>query len=321
MSLIKSVKPPKVQMTWSNGKLVRGMVSSSSLNFVMHYGAPAVWEGIRSYKSASGETAILCLGEHISRLFDSAKIMGIDIPFSKAEILEGCKAVVSANGGGDLYLRPIIYTSQSAEIVQSQNCPVLVDIYAFPMPHSFSKTGLRLGISNIVRGYPQYDMQAKATCNYKHLHLCQIEKKNRGVDDMLLLDNQGFVVEATVANLFVLKNKVLMTPPNNGSILPGVTRQNVITMFQNSEFQLRGNAHNFPMGVFEKNITRSDIFSADEVFLCGTYAEIVPVLEVENRVIGDGSIGKFTKLLMSEYEEVARGKSSRHQIHLMRIGK
>ena len=147
-------------------------------------------------------------------------------------------------------------------------------------------------------------MQAKTAHNYHFLQSLQPEMKSRGVDDLLLVDNQGYITEATVANIFVIKGDLITTPPDSGSILVGITRQSIATVLQSP---LMFSKYKKNPVVREKNITKADLYTADEVFMCGTYAEVIPILEVDGRVIGDGEPGFYTKVVRSEYALMTRG--------------
>lgn len=287
---------------WSNGKMIRGYRKIDSLNFTLHYASPCVWEGIRSYKQADGTTAIWKLEEHIARLFDSAKICGFEIPYTHTQLVNGCKAVVEAAGSGDLYLRPVAYSSGDAESAKPSQHNINVDIYCFPLLPLHNKE-IDCIISSYTRSYPHYQMQAKTAENYSFLQKVKPELKASNADEAFLTDNNGYIVEATVANIFLFKGKVAMTPPNNGSILPGITRKCVADILQSpklaTEYQHR-------CVLVEKNITRADVYTADCIILCGTYAEIVKVGSIDGRRI-DGD-DRFFKILKNEYAKMTRGR-------------
>lgn len=295
--------------TWSNGKIIKGRKQIDSLNFALHYASPNAWEGIRSYKQKDGSTKIWKLNEHIDRFFDTAKIIGFEIPFTFNEIVQGCKDVVEANGGGDLYLRPIAYPSQDAESVRpDQKGEIGVDIYAFPIPplHGGAKK-LKLAISGLIRGYPQFEMQAKTAANYKFLQTAKTHI-SKDIDDILLIDNLGYITEATVANIFIFKGNVALTPPSDGSILPGITRRCVADLLQNNALMVT-KYKKPPTLLMEKKLTKADIYTADCAILCGTYAEIVNIGSVDGRVIGDDSKHFYYKMLSSEYTNLVRGRN------------
>lgn len=294
-SLNARVKPNSSLRVWANGVISARKTPIDSFNFVLHYGAPAVWEGIRAYLKEDGTTHIWLLRPHIIRLFNSAKILNIEIPYTIDELVTACQEVVEAAGGGDLYLRPIVYATQDAESVRAQSNKINVDIYCFPLKSS-DKTALKARISSTPRGYPQYFMQAKTTTNYAVLHNCKTEFE--GVDELLFCDNDGYVVEASVANIFIVKQGVIFTPPQTGSILSGLTRQWIAQKAQDLGLQ-----------VIERRLTRPDIFTADEMFLTGTYMEVMPITVVDGRSIGDGEPGKITRMLKFEFTKQTRGLS------------
>jgi branched-chain amino acid aminotransferase len=292
--------------TWASGKIISGHNVVSTFNFTLHYATPCVWEGIRSYKQADGTTKIWALKEHIDRFIDSAKIIGFEIPNTKEELIKACSDLVDINGGGDLYLRPIAYAKGDAEAILSKaDRKIAVDIYCCPIPEPHGKKeGIKVIISAHRRGYPDYQMQAKTSANYVFLERCKAEIERTGADDALLTDNQGYIVEAQVANLFVFRGDVVFTPPNTGSILPGITRECVARTLMRPELFLQ--TGRLPMLV-EKNITRSDVYTADCIILVGTYAEIVNVLEVDGRKIGNADSHFYYKMIKGAYSQLVRG--------------
>lgn len=282
---------------WTDNTIKDTAVEINSLNYTLHYGSPSAWEGIRSYLQNDGTTKIFKLKQHIDRLFDSAKIMNFMIPHTKEEVMKACQDVVESSGGGDLYLRPIAYSINVAENAKPQIQGIKLDIYAFPIvPLHSDKKGIRVCISSFRRGYPQYQMQAKSAANYNFLQTVKHEMDAGKYDDVLLTDNDGYITEATVANVWIFKNGVAMTPPNDGSILPGVTRKAVSDIIRDS---------NKSFLIMEKKITRADIYTADEVLICGTYAEIVNVLEVDGRKFKED--GPIFKMIKDEYKKLVRG--------------
>ncbi|MBI5045759.1 MAG: aminotransferase class IV [Candidatus Niyogibacteria bacterium] len=295
--------------TWSNGKIINGRKNIDSLNFSLHYANPVIWEGIRTYRQSANRrtTKIWKLEEHINRLFDSAKIINTEIPYNKKDLVAACQAVTKANGNGDFYLRPIVYSSQDAESAKAKQSKISVDIYCFPIPALYKpkNEGIKVKISNIIRSYPQFQMQAKTSANYSMLHPIKNELAAGGIDDLLVTDNQGYIVEATVANIWVFKGDLAMTPPNNGSILPGITRQCVMNILKDAALMKK---YGLSPYVIEKNITKADLYTADCVVLCGTYAEIVNVAEIDGRQIGDQQTRSYYKILHEEYGRMVRAQ-------------
>lgn len=294
--------------TWCSGQIIEGKKQINSLNYSLHYSGPVVWEGIRSYKQDDGSTRVWKLKEHVQRLKDSAKICGFEIPYTNKQIEDAIEQLVNANGSGDLYIRPIAYTEMDAESIHAQVDKIALDIYCrkVPLLHKAGDKGIKMAISGFTRGYPQFQMQAKTPANYQFVQLSKAHMKQLGVQDIFVLDNAGHVVEATVSNFWVFKGDVAMTPPNKGSILPGVTRKCVAEILQEPGIMVR--KYNKAPIVVEKDITKADIYTADCVILCGTYAEIVNVLEVDGRKIGSDDTHTYFKILADEYHNLVRGR-------------
>lgn len=293
--------------TWSDRKIVDGKAPSDSFSFSLHYAGPAVWEGMRAYVQDDGTCKIFKLKEHVQRLRDSAKILGVNLPYSNAEIEQACETMVQLSGNKDSYLRPIAHLDVDAEGIHAKKTKDLkLDIYCVPAPklHRDAERGIKMVISNVVRGYPQFNMQAKTPTNYAALTSVQPLIEQAGVQDAFLVDNQGYIVEATVANFFVVKGDVIMTPPNAGSILPGITRRTIAEILGDSSKMFT--KYKKAPRVVEKNITKADLYTADCVFLCGTYAEVMKVSEIDGRKI-DGDDFYF-RLLVTEYSNVVRGR-------------
>lgn len=312
MSLIEKVKKNtnlnKSRKMWSNGQFQNSPNQIDSLNLIMHYAGPAIWEGMRSYKQADGSTKIWALREHIARLFNSAKILNIQIPYTPAELETACIELVRANGNGDQYIRPLVYPIEGAEKIKVTEQIFSVDIYSFEVPKmTTSDKGLKMAISNQIRSFPQFHMQAKTTQNYAFVYSCGEEARRIGVNDVFLRDNNGHIVETSVANFFIIYKSTALTPPNDGSILPGITRSTVSQIITNSYIF---HTHNLPiMALHEHKITPALLYTADEIFLCGTYAEVIPVVEIDGRKVGDGKIGKVTKLIKDQYSRLVRGRT------------
>lgn len=291
---------------WSNGSIISSPKPIDSFNYSLHYGAPAAWEGIRSYVQDDGNAVLWRLSEHCQRLKDSAKILGFEIPYTVGEIEQACRDLVVANGNGNFYLRPIAYSTLPAEGIHQPQQEISLDIYCVPVPKLHGKAGkeIKMVISNLVRSYPQYQMQAKTPANYQVVQLAQPIMQQNKVDDIFLIDAQGYVVEATVANFFVFKGDVAMTPPNRGSILPGITRRCVAEILQDKSLMFT-KYRKAPI-VVEKDITRADIYTADCIILCGTFAEIVKVVEVDGRKIDGNQF--YADILKTEYDLMVRGR-------------
>lgn len=294
--------------TWTNGKIIEGKKQIDSFNFSLHYSSPVVWEGIRSYRQEDGTTKIWKLKEHAQRLVDSAKILGFEIPYTAREIEQAIEQVVNANGDGDMYIRPIAYAEMDAEGIHSPITKVSLDIYCRPIPllHKAGDKGIKMVISNIIRSYPQFQMQAKTPTNYQAVQLAKQQIHGSGIQDIFLVDNSGYIVEATVSNFWVFKGDICMTPPNRGSILPGVTRQCLADILRNPSVTFI-KYKKAPI-VIEKDITKADLYTADCVVLCGTYAEVVNVVEIDGRKIGSDPSHFYFRMLQTEYSNMVRGR-------------
>jgi len=297
----------KKQKCWSNGRIINGSKKIPTDTFSLHY-ANAVWEGMRSYKQKDKTTKIYGLKEHIDRLYDSAVFMDIEIPYTKEQVMAGCQNLVDLHGGGDLYVRPIAYIEGSCDGLADSSKQVSLDIYVMPIL-SYAKTGIKTIISSYQKSYPFNPSQAKTAMNYGLLQVYENEARRAGADTVLLTNASGHIVEAPVANIFYVKNNIAVTPYDNGDILAGLTRKVIIQkILQNPSIMFT--KYKRHMVVREKNITRADLYSADEVFLCGTYAEVTPVIEIDGRKVGNGKIGTVSKILMFEYEEIVRSVQS-----------
>lgn len=293
--------------TWSDRKIIDGKAPLDSFNYSLHYAGPAVWEGLRAYVQEDGTCKVFRLREHVQRLRDSAKILGYTLPYTNAEIEQACEALVQHNGNKDLYLRPFAFLDHDAEGIHSIPTKDLkLDIYCVPIPplHRDTGKGIKMVVSNVIRAYPQFNMQAKTPANYAALMQAQTIMEQTGSQDAFLVDNQGYVVEATVANFFVVKGDVIMTPPNKGSILPGITRRTIAEILGDSANMFK--KYKKSVRVVEKDITKADLYTADCVFLCGTYAEVVKVSEIDGRAI-DGDDFYF-RVIQKEYSDIVRGR-------------
>jgi branched-chain amino acid aminotransferase len=228
------------------------------------------------------------------------------IPYTPAQVEKACEDIVQANGNQDLYLRPIAFVEGDAEGIHTNAGKVRLDIYCVPVPklHKDSDKGIKMVISNVVRGYPQFNMQVKTPANYSVLATVKPLLEQTGCQDAFLVDNNGFIVEATVANFFVIKGDVIMTPPNHGSILPGITRASIAQIL-NDRPAMFSKYKRVPI-LMEKPITKTDLYIADCVILVGTYAEVVKVSEIDGRSISGDDF--YFKMLGTEYSNLVRGR-------------
>lgn len=275
---------------WSDGYFREDPVQVSSFNWTLHYGGSA-WEGIRSYQDKDGMAQVFMLERHIERLLESAYILRLEVPYSKEEIMSAIVDLQGRHGQKELYFRPIVYRRKNAESNSDVEPKFGVDIYAFELKNAYNKSGIRVVTSSLTRNYPEFEMQCKSSNNYGQMLLLREEAQRLGVDEVLIKSRAGHYTESSTANLFVvLTSGEIVTPPSDGSILPGITRSLVGQQ----------------LGAVEKPITRPDIITAQEVFITGTYAEIVPIIEFDGYKISTGKRGPVVELSQKWYEKAVR---------------
>jgi branched-chain amino acid aminotransferase len=296
----------KAQWIWLDGKFIPwDEARVHILTHSLHYGL-GVFEGIRAYRCHDGQTAVFRLGEHIRRLFDSAHVMQIDLPYTQAEIEAVCCEILRRNGLREGYLRPLVFVGDGVMGLHPQNNPIRVAIISWVwgayLGDEGLKSGIRAKISSFARHHVNVTMtMAKTTGNYVNSILAKREVTMLGYDEALLLDTDGYVAEATGENIFMVKDGALKTPPLT-AVLPGITRASIITLAQDL---------NIP--VIEQIFSRDELYLADEVFLTGTAAEVTPVREVDDRRIGPGQPGPITLKLQEAFFKVVKGQDPRYQ--------
>ncbi|MFH1147654.1 MAG: branched-chain amino acid transaminase [Pseudomonadota bacterium] len=296
----------KAEKIWLDGKFVNwDDANVHILTHTLHYGVGA-FEGIRCYHSHDGASAIFRLDEHVERLFDSAHILQMTIPFSRSEIAEACKETLRVNRQKESYIRPLVFIGEGAMGVHPQDNPVRVAIVTWPWgaylgAEALAK-GTRLRISSYNRHHVNVMMtKAKACGNYVNSVLAKREAVRDGYDEAVLLDPEGYVSEASGENIFIAKRGVLKTPPLT-SILPGITRRCVITI-----------AKDLGIPLVEERFTRDELYIADEAFLTGTAAEITPIREVDNRTIGTVCPGSITQSIRNVFLDIITGRSDTYR--------
>ncbi|MDP2826559.1 MAG: branched-chain amino acid transaminase [Sulfuritalea sp.] len=289
---------------WYDGKLVPWRDATTHvLTHSLHYGL-AVFEGVRAYKTVSG-TAIFRLKEHTDRLFNSAHIYRMPMPYDKATLIEAHKEVVRANKLESCYLRPIAFYGSEKMGVSPRGAATHVSVAAWPWGAYLGEEGLEKGIRVKTSSYSRHHVnvnmaRAKFSGTYANSILANMEATEDGYDEALLLDVDGFVAEGAGENLFVVKDDVIYEP-EIASALMGITRNTVITL-----------AAELGYTVISKRLTRDDIYIADEAFFTGTAAEVTPIRELDNRTIGSGSRGPITARIQSLFFDVVNGKVPAH---------
>lgn len=292
-------------LIWYDGKMVPWRDATTHvLTHTLHYGM-GVFEGVRAYKTDRGP-AIFRLQDHTDRLFRSAHILGMRMPFDKGTLNAAQKAVIRENGLESGYLRPMAFYGAEAMGISAKTLSTHVIVAAWPWGAYLGKEALEQGIrvktSSFSRHHVNVTMcKAKANGNYMNSILAHREAETDGYDEALLLDVDGYVAEGSGENIFIVRRGKLYTPDLTAA-LEGITRDTIIQL-----------AQELGLEVVEKRITRDEVYSADEAFFTGTAAEVTPIRELDNRAIGAGRRGPITERLQSLYFDAVTGKSAKHQ--------
>ena len=293
---------------WLDGELVDwDQARIHVLTHSLHYGS-GVFEGIRAYPTGRG-VAVFRLTDHINRLFNSAKVFMIDVPYSPAELVAACKQVVRVNGLDDgCYIRPIVYLGYGEMGLNPLPCPVSVAIAAWPWGTYLGDEGVANGIRLKVSSWQRHDPNAvptaaKGTGMYVNSSLAKVEALKAGYDEAVLLASDGRISECTGENIFLVRGGRIVTPPTSeAGALEGLTQDSVTTI-----------AHDLGYQVTTDALIRTDLYTADEAFLCGTAAEVVPIREVDDRTVGTGRPGPITKQIQDTYFATVRGEVDRYK--------
>jgi branched-chain amino acid aminotransferase len=296
----------KAKFIWFDGNMVPwDQAQVHVLTHTLHYGL-GVFEGIRAYQCVDGRTAIFRLPEHVRRLFDSAHVMMITIPFSQAELTAASCEILRVNGQKEAYIRPLVFLGEGVMGLNPKGSPVQVAIISWIWGAYLGEEGLRRGIrvktSSFIRHHVNIMMtKTKTVGNYVNSIMAKLEAVQGGYDEALLLDTAGYVCEASGENIFMVKDAFLKTPPLT-SILPGITRDCIITL-----------AKDLGLEVKEDRFSRDELYLADEAFFTGTAAEVTPIREVDGRIIGPGQPGPITKQLQEAYFAAVKGQNPRYE--------
>ncbi len=296
---------------WYDGKLVPWRDATTHvLTHSLHYGL-AVFEGVRAYKTVHG-TAIFRLKEHTERLFNSAHIYMMKLPYSREQLMEAQKEVVRANNLESCYLRPIAFYGSERMGVSPKGVSVHVAVAAWPwgayLGEEALEKGIRVKTSSFARHHVNVSMcRAKYSGTYANSILANLEATDHGYDEGLLLDVDGFVAEGAGENLFMIKNGKLYEPELSSALI-GITRDSIITL-----------AAEMGLSVTAKRITRDDLYIADEAFFTGTAAEVTPIRELDGRAIGSGKAGPITAKLQKAFFDLVNGKNEKHRDWLTQV--
>ncbi len=304
---------PPTESIWKNGKLIPWKDATVHvLTHGLHYGTGA-FEGIRSYSTSSGP-AIFRLREHMQRLHSSAKALNMNLPFSVDELCNAAKEVVRENKLDSCYIRPIAFYGVSGIGVNPIGYPVEVFILAFPLGAYLGDEGLKNGIRVHTSSWHRVSnattaATAKICGNYLNGALAVMEAKLNGFEETIMLNELHNVAEGSGENIFLVRGGRMITPPLNAGILPGITRDSIITL-----------AGDMGYIVSEQNFTRGEMYLADELFFTGTAAEVTPIREVDRRPVGDGRPGPVTKAIQSRFLDIVKGNDPKYSKWLDHVG-
>jgi branched-chain amino acid aminotransferase len=295
----------KTDKIWFNGQLIPwDEAQVHVLTHTLHYGV-AVFEGIRCYQCEDGSSALFRLGDHIARLLDSAKIMQMEVPFSHEEICEAVINTLRANKIAEGYVRPLAFIGDGVIGVYPSTNPVHLAIVTTKWGAYLGEDALQKGVKVRTSSFTRHQVnsvmtKAKCSGNYVNSVLAKKEALEGGYEEAMMLDPDGYVAEASGENVFIVKKSVLRTTPE-GPILPGLTRDSIITLARDMGYQ-----------VIERRFTRDEVYVADEAFFTGTAAEVTPIRELDHRVIGVGEAGPVTKLLQQEFFQIVHGENLKY---------
>lgn len=289
---------------WYDGKMVPWRDANTHvLTHTLHYGL-GVFEGVRAYETERG-AAIFRLQEHTNRLFNSAHILMMKLPYDKATLMQAQRDVVKQNKLSSCYIRPLAFYGAEAMGLSAKTLSVHIIIAAWPWgtylgPEALEK-GIRVKTSSFTRHHVNINMcRAKSVSTYTNSILANQEVSANGYDEALLLDTDGYVAEGSGENIFIIKQGKIFTPDLT-ACLEGISRASVIEL-----------AGEIGVSVIEKRITRDEVYCADEAFFTGTAAEVTPIRELDNRMIGDGKRGHITTQIQSMFFDCVKGRSTKH---------
>lgn len=292
---------PKI---WMNGSLVNwDDAKVHVLTHTLHYGT-GIFEGIRAYETAAGP-AVFRLTDHIKRLHNSAKIMGMELPYSVAELVEATKQTVRSTGLPSCYIRPIAYYGYGEMGLNTLPCKVDVAIACWPWGAYLGDDAVEKGVRMKISSWTRLDHNtmppaAKTVANYCNSSLAKVEALKAGYDEAIMLSPNGLVSECTGENIFCVRNNIILTPPISAGALEGITQSSVTKIARDLGYDIRVD-----------NIARSDLYIADEIFVCGTAAEVGSVSSVDDRQIP--CPGPMTKAIATTYAKAVRGQDDRYE--------
>ena len=298
---------------WMDGELVDWRDAKVHLlTHTLHYGS-GVFEGVRAYHGDARGTCIFRLAEHTRRLFNSAKIMHMSIPYTEQQISDAHCQVVRANNLKEAYIRPLVYYGAEGMGLRAENLQVHVGIAAWEWPSYLAPEAMTAGLKVRTSSYTRYHVnstmcKAKASGNYLNSMLALREALDSGCDEAMLMDTEGFVAEGSAENFFMVRDSVIYTPDLT-SCLDGITRNTVFRLAADHGIEVR-----------EKRITRDEVYICDEAFFTGTAAEVMPIREYDGRVIGSGQRGPIAEKLQAAYIDLVHGGTHAYADWLQPVG-
>jgi branched-chain amino acid aminotransferase len=294
-----------VEKIWMDGELVDWADAKIHvLSHALHYGS-GVFEGIRAYETQRGP-AVWHLDEHLRRLFRSAKLYHMDLPFSHEQLVDATKQLIRVNRLPSCYIRPIAFRGYGEIGVNPMHAPINVTVAVWPWGAYLGEEALEQGVRIKISSWRRNSQNAlpaaaKADGQYINSVLAKVESLNAGYDEAIMLNESGFVTDGSGENVFVVREGTLFTPPTQAGCLDGITRNSVIALAREAGYEVR-----------EENLVRTDLYNADEAFFTGTAAEITPIREVDDRVVGAGQRGPVTKELQDAFFAATKGEDPRH---------
>jgi branched-chain amino acid aminotransferase len=295
------IKP--VSKVWMNGELVAWEEAKIHvLSHALHYGT-GVFEGIRCYETPKGP-AVFRLRDHMDRMHRSARIFVMEVPYSSEDLVRATRELIAVNRLKSCYIRPIAYRGYGEMGVYPGDNPVDVAIAVWPWGAYLGDEALKSGVRMTISSWRRHDPniippQAKVTGAYINSSMAKLEAVQKGFDEAIMLNPDGFIAEATGENLFIVKNGEILTPPPIAGPLPGITRDSVMRI-----------AADLGMPIFQRSLTRADLYTAEEMFCTGTAAEVTPVREVDGRIIGPP--GPITLTLQQKYFAIVKGEDEKY---------
>jgi branched-chain amino acid aminotransferase len=294
-----------VEKIWMDGELVDWAEAKIHvLSHALHYGS-GVFEGIRAYETQRGP-AVWHLDEHLRRLFRSAKLYHMDLPYTHDQLVEATKQLIRVNDVPSCYVRPIAFRGYGELGVNPLHAPVNVTIAVWPWGAYLGEEALEQGVRVKISSWRRNSQNslpaaAKADGQYINSVLAKVESLKAGYDEAIMLNEAGFITDGSGENVFAVRDATIFTPPTQAGCLDGITRNSVITLARDADYHVR-----------EENLVRTDLYNAEEVFFTGTAAEITPIREVDDRAVGAGHRGPVTKELQDAFFAATKGEDPRH---------